>query len=89
MKFRNPETGEVFEDIREYVWENVCDPKEYDCVGCPLDVRNPSIACGSFVKEYPQEAARLIGYEVVEDSKGVEIDPVKCLESEAMKEARQ
>lgn len=46
-----------------------------------------------------QEAARLIGYEVVEDTptdtpinqldsstKGIETDPVKCLESEAIKE---
>lgn len=64
-----------------------------------MDVRNPSIACGSFVKKYPHEAARLIGYEVVEDTptdtpinqldsstKGIETDPVKRLESEAMKE---
>lgn len=73
MKFRNPDTGEVFENICEYVWENVCDPKKYDCAGCPLDVRNPSIACGSFVKKYPHEAARLMGYEVVEDDPSVAI----------------
>ena len=35
-----------------------------------------------WVKAHPHEAARLMGYEVVEDSKGVEIDTVKPVEND-------
>lgn len=68
MKFRNPKTGEVFEDIRT-VRERVC--SGHECDNCPLNQFNQGElyghTCVYFVKEYPAEAARLMGYEVVED----------------------
>ena len=66
MKFRNPETGEVF--------ETHCDTCGAGSSGCKLVWKN--VSCGR-LKENPHEAARLMGYEVVEDDKVVEIDQVK------------
>ena len=56
MKFRNPETGEVF--------ETHCDTCGAGSSGCKLVWKN--VSCGR-LKENPYEAARLMGYEVVED----------------------
>lgn len=71
MKFRNPETGKVFDDII-FARKPFC--KNYICPNCPLpnllredllpeDARN----CADFCKKHPREAAALMGYEVVED----------------------
>lgn len=57
MKFRNPETGEVFEAH--------CDTCGAGSSGCKLVWKN--VSCGR-LKENPHEAARLMGYEVVEDA---------------------
>lgn len=54
MKFRNPETGEVF--------ETHCDTCGAGSSGCELIWKN--VSCG-WLKENPHEAARLMGYEVV------------------------
>ena len=58
MKFRDTETGDVFEDIviakKEY-----CHKTDY-CEKCP-------IGCFEFARKNPAEAARLMGYEVIED----------------------
>ena len=59
MKFRNPETGEVF----DYKLHHYSHGDE-----------NGSV---EFYKINPHAFARLMGYEVVEDSKVVEIDQVK------------
>ena len=56
MKFRNPETGEVF--------LNHCDTCGAGSSGCKLVWKN--VSCGR-LKENPYEAARLMGFEVVED----------------------
>ena len=56
MKFRNPETGEVF--------ETHCDTCGAGSSGCKLVWKN--VSCGR-LKENPHEAARLMGFKVVED----------------------
>ena len=73
MKFRNPETGEVYDNIYD-ARRPFCKKNRYRCGTCaisnlfqawelPSDVRT----CVGFCKEYSHEAARLMGYEVVED----------------------
>ena len=57
MKFRNPETGEVF--------ETHCDTCGAGSSGCKLVWKN--VSCGR-LKENPNEAARLMGYEMVENT---------------------
>ena len=87
MKFRNPETGEVFEEIWPLL-NLYC--ISHSCENCSLPLN-----CARYCIDFPEEAARLMGYEVVEDSKGVEIDQVKAIENdrvnsteiEAIKEA--
>lgn len=57
MKFRNPETGEVF--------ETHCDTCGAGSSGCKLVWKN--VSCGR-LKENPHETGLLMGYEVVEDA---------------------
>lgn len=66
MKFRNPETGEVFHTIRQAV-QNHCS-LHCNSRACPYW---ESAGCVGMLKRYtvdnPHEAARLMGYEVMED----------------------
>lgn len=65
MKFRNPETGEVL-SISDAV-DKYC--KHRWCNNCALrgPVCDPDNVCADWAEAHPQEAARLMGYEVVED----------------------
>ena len=76
MKFRDKDTGEVF--------ETHCDTCGIGSSGCGLAWRGAQ--CTLF-RLNPHEAARLLGYEVVEDSKVVEIDQFNSTEIEAIREA--
>ena len=69
MKFRNAKTGEVF-DVRTGV-ERFCYGKE--CDTCPMYNRCPNDFCSEWAVDHPHEAARLMGYEVLEDSTAVAI----------------
>ena len=79
MKVRS-KTGEVVLTIDEAL-EQFCDSKK-DCDYCELRELVQQYAgtkkpCHEYVRANPYEAARLMGYEVVEDDKVVEIDQVK------------
>lgn len=73
MKFQNPRTGEIY-TVREAV-RTVCGDGENRCEKCCLGEIECS-NCNEWVRDNPQEAARLMGYEVIDDSKGVDFDPV-------------
>lgn len=62
MKFRNPETGEVFDAADS----KFCEEYFYRrCAECPIaECQHP---CFWFILDHPYEAARLMGYEVIED----------------------
>ena len=66
MKFRNPETGEIYE-----VTYNNCNKSgfcaEIGCKECPLEAYISASMCSTWVNANPHKAARLMGYEVVED----------------------
>ena len=64
MKFRNPETGEVL-SIRNGIYI-FCKMRE-NCFRCPLEDVDESLDCEKWIEYHPHEAARLMGYEVVED----------------------
>ena len=79
MKFRS-KTWKVVLTIDEAL-EQFCDSKK-DCDYCELRELVQQYAgtkkpCHEYVRANPYEAARLMGYEVVEDDKVVEIDQVK------------
>lgn len=74
MKFRNPKTGEIFEDI-QLPFDIFCDEQE-DCETCELCDTSPASDCLRLVIGNPKEAARLTGYEVIDDSKAVDFNPV-------------
>ena len=79
MKFRDPVTQKVFSGIVD-ANDYFCAKSAVECNSCPLDIpshQQKKISCESWCKTNQEEAARLLGYEVVEDSKGVEIDTVK------------
>ena len=66
MKFRNPETGEVFNNLQQAA-DVFCLNYDSYCHGCPIDKANGGRACRDWIQEHPHEAARLMGY--VEESK--------------------
>lgn len=72
MKFRNPETGEIFENIGDVI-DTVCQQKESCGYWCSLRVYKPISGCRDFANMHPREAARLMGYEVVENDPSVAI----------------
>ena len=66
MKFKNPETGVVFDNISTMV-DTFCQLQESCGDWCPLRVYKPVPGCRNFTNMHPKEAARLMGYEVVEE----------------------
>lgn len=64
MKFRDYKTGEVFDDIRSAQVRFMCPGP---CNVCPL---GPDRCTEEWCNKHPLEAARLMGYEVVEDHIG-------------------
>ena len=67
MKFRDPDTGEV---IPIYIAvTRYCATNGGGCCKCsiPESVNYPENICEPWVETHPHEAARLMGYEVVED----------------------
>lgn len=66
MKLRNPETGEVFNNLQQAA-DVFCLNYDSYCQGCPIDKANGGRACRDWIQEHPHEAARLMGY--VEENK--------------------
>ena len=62
MKFRDPKTGKVFKNIYSVVYAN-CAGKY--CRECKLH----DLSCHEWPYDHTIEAARLMGYEVIEDEK--------------------
>lgn len=65
MKFRNPNTKEVYEVVH-----NNCEASGFcanlSCLFCPISNKTKGM-CSTWTNDNPNEAARLMGYEVVED----------------------
>lgn len=66
MKFRNPDTGEVFNNLQQ-ASDAFCSTYDSYCQGCPIDKVNGGCACWDWIQEHPYEAERLMGY--VEENK--------------------
>ena len=66
MKFRNPETGDVFEDITEVRFA-FC---ELNCRECPISCWNNAdeTRCDIYCHNHPVEAALTMGYKIVNDT---------------------
>lgn len=68
MKFRNPKTGEVFDSIHG-AQAIFCATHGLDCRRrCFLREHIGSGPCYTWCKEHTEEAARLMGYEVIDDT---------------------
>ena len=65
MKFKSPD-GRVFDNIA-FAKNHFC--MEHQCSTCPLYYGNQSAEryCSVYVHNNPTEAARLMGYEIIED----------------------
>ena len=69
MKFRDPVTQKVFSGIVD-ANDYFCAKSAVECNSCPLDIpshQQKKISCESWCKTNQEEAARLMGYEMVED----------------------
>ena len=82
MKFRNPETGEVFEDIVAARF-NFCNQR---CRECPISCWNNEgeMRCDIYCHFHPKEVVRLMGYEILDDTSSVKVDTLT--KEEAIKE---
>lgn len=66
MKFRNTETGEVYDfTARDCVTSGFC--RKISCGKCLIRRHRGETGCDDYVLSHPYEAAALMGYEVVED----------------------
>lgn len=68
MKFRNPDTNQIFVDIHA-AYADFCNSRDCD-TDCPLDAptyKEGYEFCSVWAIHHPVEAARLMGYEVLED----------------------
>lgn len=63
MKFRDPMTGEVFDVTYGAPGTGFC--SGIRCYECPIRSAHPY--CKKFINDHPHEAARLMGYEVVDE----------------------
>lgn len=63
MKFRDPKTGKVYQDARAALDSFPC-PQGVSCENCKFGGNK---CTEKWVNEHPQEAASLMGYEMVED----------------------
>ena len=69
MKFRDPVTQKVFSGIVD-ANDYFCAKSAVECNSCPLDIpshQQKKISCESWCKTNQEEAASLMGYEVVEE----------------------
>lgn len=96
MKFRNPETGKVYDMDNALVATFGCDGCNPGT--CPIgkEAFISGYSCADYTKSHPNEAARLMGYEVVEDetedsmfySQSLEVlNPAKAIKEAKEKEA--
>lgn len=70
-KFKNPETGEVY-DVLDSCFESGFCKKHDSCSTCQIYKQKNEEMCAVWVKNNPHEAARLMGYEVIEDEQAAE-----------------
>ncbi len=78
MKFRNPETGEVYDDIyaarSPFCKENRCSTCVMPNLFREKELPSGVETCVGFCEKYPHEAARLMGYEVVEEMRDPQLN---------------
>lgn len=77
MKFRNPETGEVFEDIGDAFGkfcdeQNHCSSRNSKCPMFDMILSSP-LSCTDWAHSNPLRAAELMGYEVIDDAKDTNV----------------
>ena len=66
MKFRNKKTGEIYDmTSKDCSGPGFC--REISCSDCPIIKRRGDLSCRDWVLTHANMAARLMGYEVVED----------------------
>lgn len=64
MKFKSTKTGKIYATIGDALNAFKCPAP---CPDCPIPWNSNGQGCDTWVHEHPREAARLMGYEVIED----------------------
>lgn len=68
MKFKNPKTGEVYDVQNSCVESNFCDHIKTCRHNCPIYAASGSLECAKWVNTHPEEAAKLMGYELLREA---------------------
>ena len=77
MKFRDSKTGDVFEDINDCC-NRKCSERTCSGVWCPLYLKKPY--CKPWAEYNPAAAARIMGYEIVEEEEMEQTDKPRICE---------
>lgn len=84
MKFRNLKTGEVFDVTDSAPGTGFC--SRIHCYECPM---RSAPYCKEFINHFPHKAARLMGFEVVEDLHGGDTAGISDVFNRMEKEMRE
>ena len=64
-KFRDPQTGEIYDtDASDCNRSGFCE--KYECSECPVYAEARDHSCVKWVNANPHEAAKLVGYELLD-----------------------
>ena len=77
MKFKDKDSGRVYEDIlaaqSDFCPANILGEECYNCA-LPNVTNSPeALFCREYCIKYPAQAARIMGYEVVEDGEDINV----------------
>lgn len=83
MKFRNPKSNQIYDLLDcESMIDGFC--YNIQCGKCPIEEKIVNTTCRKWVYDHPYEAARLMGYEILDDTPSVKVDTLT--KEEAIKE---
>ena len=79
MKFKSPD-GRVFDNILKakyyFCHKDPCGAQFY-CAECPIYIQSEEFSCEPWVNQHSAEAARMMGYEIIEDEQEAKADSGK------------
>lgn len=74
MKFKNPKNGEIYDVKDSCVDAGFC--RDISCRTCPINLSKGWYTCADWVVNHPEEAAELVGYELIREGEDAGTTPI-------------